>query len=57
MKKSACFTSEDKEICLRLLNKLKRLCRLWGKDILLMERAYATAYGKHYGVRRKHGSP
>lgn len=57
MKKKACFTAADKEICLKLLRKLKRLSRLWGKDILLMERAYAFAYDKHNGVRRKDGNP
>ena len=57
MGKRKIFNAEDKALCLRALKKLKKICRINGKDILLVEKAYAFAYDKHDGVFRKDGSP
>ena len=57
MAKKRVFTYEDKQLCLRVLRKLKRICQVCGKDILLVEKAYTFAYDKHEGSRRKDGSP
>lgn len=57
MGKRAVFNTEDKALCLRALKKLKKICRVNGKDILLVEKAYSFAYDKHDGVFRKDGSP
>ena len=57
MGKRTVFNTEDKALCLRALKKLKKICRVNGKDILLVEKAYSFAYDKHDGVFRKDGSP
>ena len=57
MGKRTVFNTEDKALCLKALKKLKKICRVNGKDILLVEKAYAFAYDKHDGVFRKDGSP
>ena len=57
MGKRTVFSTEDKALCLRVLKKLKKICRINGKDILLVEKAYAFAYDKHDGVFRKDGTP
>ena len=51
------FSAEDRALVLRILKKLKKLCRLKGKDIHLVEKAYTFANDKHNGVRRKDGTP
>ena len=57
MEKRTAFSVEDRNACNRVLRRLKDRCRLLGKDIHLVERAYAFADEKHYGVRRKDGTP
>ena len=56
MGKRTVFSTEDKALCLRVLKKLKKICRINGKDILLVEKAYAFAYDKHDGVFADAGS-
>ena len=51
------FSAEDRALVLRILKKLKKLCRLKGKDIHLVEKAYTFANDKHNGVRRKDVTP
>ena len=57
MAKRGSFTPDDKSLCLKRFKKLKEKCRVSGKDIHLIEKAYAYAYEKHDGVRRKDGTP
>ena len=57
MAKRGNFTPDDKSLCLKRFKKLKEKCRVSGKDIHLVEKAYAYAYEKHDGVRRKDGTP
>lgn len=57
MKKRGSFTQEDKSLCLKRFRKLLEECRVKGKDIHLIERAYDYAYDKHDGVWRKDGTP
>ena len=56
MAKRGSFTPDDKSLCLKRFKKLKEKCRVSGKDIHLIEKAYAYAYEKHDGVRRKDGT-
>ena len=57
MARRGTFTAGEKSICLDTLKTLKDECRVFGKDIHLVEKAYAYAYDRHYGVRRKDGTP
>ena len=57
MAKRTGFSPEDRALVLKILKKLKKYCRLKGKDIHLVEKAYDFADAKHDGVRRKDGTP